>query len=96
MIAQRRSLDWKCDFDPAEKVSRHPIGAGEIQFGLAAIFEKIDPAVLKKTANNAKHANVIAQTRDLRPQTTNAAHDQIDRHLRRGSFIECLDDLLID
>src|SRR6202022_1230169 len=96
MIAQRRSLDWKRDFDAAEKVSRHPISAGEKQFGLAAVFKVVDPAVLKKPADNADDANVFAQTGNLRPQTTDAAHDQIDRHFRGGGFIECLDDLLID
>src|SRR6267378_5559355 len=96
MIAQRRCLDWECDFDPAEKVSRHPIGAGEKQFGLAAVLKVVDPAVLEKPADNADDVNVIAQAGTFWPQTTYPAHDQIDRHLRRRGFIECLDDLLID
>src|SRR5437588_13052795 len=96
MIAQRRSLDWKCDFDPAQKVSRHPIGTGEKEFGLDAVFKIVDPAVLEKTADNADDANVITQTGSFRPQATNTTDDQIDRHFRRGSFIEFLNDLLIN
>src|ERR1700720_1497026 len=56
MITQRRSLDRKCDLDPAKKVSRHPIGAGEKQFGLAAVLKVVDPAVLKKPADNTDNA----------------------------------------
>ena len=52
--------------------------------------------MLEKTADNADNANVIAQAGDLRAQTTNTAHDQIDCHLGRGGFVERLDDLLID
>ncbi len=96
MIAQLGRLDRKGDFDPAKKISRHPIGAGEIDFGLPAIFEIIDPAVLEKPADDADDANVIAQARNLRSQTTNPAHDQVDCHFSARRFVKFFDDLLID
>ena len=33
---------------------------------------------------------------NLRPQATDAAHDQVDLHAGAGSFVEFLDDLLVD
>ena len=52
--------------------------------------------MLEETADNAEDADVFAQARDFRPQTADAAHDQVDRDLRARSFVKFLDDLLID
>src|SRR5947207_15418435 len=55
-----------------------------------------NPAVLEKPAYNTDDANVFAEIGNFRTQTTDTADDQIDSHIRAGSFIKLLDDLLID
>ena len=96
LVAQGRIFDRKGDLDAADEISRHPISAREINIRVAVVREIIDPAVLEETADDTDDANVFAQARNLGPQTTNAADDQIDLHPGAGSFIELLDDLLID
>src|SRR4029078_2173089 len=50
-----RVQDRERDFEPREKVSRHPIRAGKIK-PLRA-FEIVYTAVLQKAVNDADHAN---------------------------------------
>src|SRR5207247_8853181 len=50
----------------------------------------------EEAADDADDANVFAQVWNFRAQTTDAAHDQIDFHPGAGSFVEFLDNLLID
>src|SRR5207244_11704932 len=96
VVAQGRSLDWTGNFDTPQKIAWHPIRARKKYFGLAGVFEIINPAVLEKSPDDADDADVFAQTRSSRPRTANAAHEQIDCHLGLRRFIERLDDLIFD
>src|SRR5437868_3837524 len=95
-IPQSRGRDWPRDLDPAEEIPRHPVGARKKYFRLSGILETVNAAVLEKPADDADDANVFAHLRNLRPQTTNAAHDEIDGDFGAGGFVELLDDLAID
>src|SRR5438094_10610215 len=94
--AQRRMLDRERQIDAAIKVTRHPISAGKEHFGLAGILKIKNSAMLKKTTHNADDADIVAQAGHFWPQTTDASNDQIDGHIRARSFVQLLDDLLID
>ena len=62
------------------KIARHPVGAAEINFGLAAILEIEDAAVFQEAPDDAAHANPAADSANARDQRALAAHDQIDLH----------------
>src|SRR5262249_12302800 len=96
LIAKRRRLDWKSELDSPVKIARHPVRAGKENPRLPGIFKVENPAMLEKSANDADDTNVFAQTRNLRTQATDPPPDQINGYIGAGSFIEFLDDLLID
>src|SRR5206468_8190933 len=50
---------------------------------------------LQEAADDAYHANILAQFRNAGPQAANAANDQIDFHTGTGSFVKLLNDFLI-
>src|SRR5437763_11810336 len=95
-VAQLRSLDWKRDFNPTQKIPRHPIGAGKVHFRLAAIFKTINAAVLEKTANDTHDTDVVAQSGDFGTQTADSADNQVDSDLGIRRFVKIFDDLLVD
>ena len=47
---------------------------------LVAVAEADDPAVLEKAADDALDADVFGKPGNARPQTADAAHDEIDAH----------------
>src|SRR5580658_643403 len=61
-------------------VSLHPVGAAQIQFGLAGVAKAEDATVLKKTSNDAAHTDPAAEPANPGPQGAGAAHDQLDPH----------------
>ena len=97
-ISSRRVglIDREGDFDPAIKIARHPVGTGEVNVGLAGIFKIVNAAVLEKSSDDADDANIFAERRHSRAQTTNAANDEIDLHASAGRFIKFLDDILVN
>ena len=50
----------KRNLDPSQKISRHPIRAGQIEIGLPGVFKLIDSAMLEESADDAQDANVFA------------------------------------
>src|SRR5262249_52808616 len=95
LIAQCWRLDRESQLDAPIKIPRHPIRAGKKDPRLTGILEIKDPAVFEEPANNADDADVFAEIWNFRTQATYPANDQIDGHVRAGSFIERLYDLLI-
>src|ERR1041385_8757668 len=87
-IAQRRRSQRKRDFDSAQEVSRHPIRAGKKNFRLPGVLETVNAAVLEKPADDADDADVFAHLRNLGPQTTNPAHNEIDGYFGAGGVVK--------
>src|SRR5437879_3062730 len=87
LIAQCRRLDRERDFDSSEEISRHPVRARKVNQRISSVFEIVDAAVFEKAANNADDANVLTEIGNLRTQTTDAPHDQIDSHIDRKSVV---------
>jgi len=77
-IPQNPVLNRKAKLDASEKVPRHPIGAAKKDLRLAGVFKIKDSAVLQEPIHDAPHRNVFANTLEPRPQTANAAHNQIN------------------
>ena len=94
-VAERGVLDRKGDFHAANKISWHPVRAGEKNFRVAGVFEIINPAVFQKSADDADDPNVFAQVSNPGAQATDTADDQVDFHAGTGSLVEFLDDFLI-
>ena len=77
-LDQRFVKYWKKGFDPVIEVSRHDIGAAEIELLLAAIMKVVSAAVLKKTADDAYNPDIIAYSRNSGLKTADAANDEIN------------------
>src|SRR5215510_3865998 len=82
-------------FHALVKIARHPVSAGKVNLGLAAILEIVNPAVFKKPAYYAADPNPVAQSANSRSQRTPSPHNQVNLHSRPGGAIESFDDLLI-
>ena len=95
LAGERGISDRESNLHAAKKIARHPICAGEINFGSVIVREIVNAAVLEKASHDADHANVFAEPWNLRAQTTDAANDQVDLHASAGSFVKLLDDLVV-
>src|SRR6266568_9491079 len=58
--------------------------------------EAIDPTVFEKPADDRFHPDVLGKHRQSRPQTTDAAHDEVDRNPGARCLIKHVDDVRID
>src|SRR5215469_5317934 len=95
-VAQHSILYREHDFDALVEITRHPVGAGQIDLLLPPIGEIKNAAVLEKTPHNAAHANAIADAANAGPQRADAAHDQIDFDAGLGGGVERRDDILVE
>ena len=50
---QSLTLNREHQLDPAEEVAFHPVGAGAVDFFVAAVVEVVAPAVLEKPSDDA-------------------------------------------
>lgn len=87
-VAQGSIFDRENDFNAAKEVSRHPIRAAHVDFGLAAVFEIKDAAMFEESINDAANSNVFAEFFHARTQAANAADDQIDAHPGLRRFVK--------
>src|ERR1700675_3467378 len=84
-LAMLRVFQRKQHFHTFVQVSRHPVGASQIDIRLSSVFEIKDPAMLQKPPNDTAHANPAADTAEFRHQRALAAHDEINLHARARS-----------
>ena len=78
------------------QIARHPIGAAQVDFRLAAVLEVKDAAVLEEPAHNTAHADAVADAANPRPQRADAAHEQFNVHSCLRSPVESLDNIFVD
>lgn len=88
-------------FDPAVEIARHPVGGGNEHLRpprrqFVTRRETDDPAVLQKPADDTADPYVLRQTRDARPQATDAPNYQINRDPGIGGFVKLIDDIRVD
>lgn len=85
------------DFDAAEKVAGHPVGAaGEDDGGVAVVVEVEGAAVFEVAADEGADADVIAEAADAGDEAADAADDEVDLNAGAGGGVEVVDGGLID
>src|SRR5690606_7615862 len=87
--------------NPSVKIAGHQIGRryeydGIIGRQAAAIAKAIDAAVLEEAPDDRLYPDVIRQTGHLRPQATDAAHDEVDFDPCPAGVVQRVDDDGID
>src|SRR5439155_2281590 len=87
-FAQDAVLDGEDDFDAAQKVSRHPVGAAQEYLRLAGVLEIPDAAVFEEAVHDAAHRDIFTDTGKAGTQAANAAHDEVDLCSRLRSLIQ--------
>src|SRR5436853_7604826 len=76
--AQLRIIDRRDQLDPSLEVAKHPVRAADVDLFIASIRKVKDPAVLKKSPDDADDSNITRQSRHSRYQRANSANYQID------------------
>ena len=62
------------------QIARHQVGASQVDLFLTAVLEIIDAAVFQEAADNARHLDILADTRNSRPERAHAADQQPNAH----------------
>ena len=84
------------DFDAAEEVAPHPVGAGDEGVVRAVVVEAVHARVFELSADNGADADVFGQAFDAGAQGTHAAHDEVDLHACAAGAVEGVDDARLD
>ena len=89
------------DLDPAVEIAWHHVGGRNINRGLRmrqrmAGPETVDAAMLQETSDDRFDADIFGQPRHARPQTADAAHDQVNCDARGRSVVKRIDDSRIN
>src|SRR5262249_55205511 len=93
--AKHVTSDGEHYFDALIKVARHPVGAAQVNQGLAAVLEVEDSAVLQEPAHDAAHSDLLTDASEARAQCAGAAYDKVDLDSRPGCAIKCLNHRLV-
>ena len=78
------------------EIARHEVGAPQVHLLVASAAAPEDPAVLEEASHDARDRDAVGHAGDARPQTADAAHEQVHPHARAGGAHEGQDDLGID
>jgi hypothetical protein len=81
-------LDREKHFNAADKVTRHQVGAAQIDLLFSSVVEVVDPAVLQEAPHDAGNPDCFAHARNSRPQAADAAHQQIHFYASLRRFIK--------
>src|SRR3984957_13784207 len=89
LLVYGRIEDRTQRLDAAVEIARHHVGRRDVYGGFrvrqrVAGTEAIDAAVLEETADDGFDPDSVGQPRHARPQATNAAHHELDRHAGAG------------
>src|SRR4051794_37409189 len=92
---QGRVVYWNDHLDPAIEVSRHPIGASDIDLLLSTVAEVEDTAVLQESSDDRDDAYVLGKVGNAGPQAADAPDNKIDLHSARRRSIEAPDEFRV-
>ena len=75
---ERHVVDGCNSFHAAIEIARHPVGRAEKKLVVTAIRKVKKSRVLEEPPDDAHHSDAIAHPRNTRPQTADAAYDEVD------------------
>lgn len=90
-VSEDAVFDGEDGFDSVEEVSGHPIGASDVNFWLAGVFEVENPAVFEEASHDAFDGDVFAEAGHAGSQAADAADDELRLDAGLGGSIECFD-----
>lgn len=82
--------DGRAHLHATNKVAAHPVGAANVELGVALVVKAEDAVVFQETADDGHHAHVLGDARHARTQTADAAHNELDLDARGRSLVELL------
>ena len=77
------------------EIARHQIGAAEQERAPASRVEDVEAAVLEEPAEDAAHADGLAEARHARTKRADAARDDVDLRALLSCAVQLLDELLV-
>src|SRR5262249_4100220 len=83
-----RIENGRYDLDAAVEVAAHPIGAGDEDFAIPTVLEAINARVLEEPADDAAHANPLADSRNARANDAHTANEHVDLNARLRRAVE--------
>jgi len=87
-LMERGLLDRRDGFHATVEIARHPVGRAKIELFGAAVGELPEARMLEEPTDDADDANVVAHARQLRPQTADAAYNEVDLDTRLRRAVE--------
>src|SRR5262245_478216 len=78
------------------EISRHPIGAGQIELFVTAIEEVIDSRMFEKAIDDRYHFDIRAQIRHAWPERADPPNVESDSRALSCGVIQRFDDFLVD
>ena len=95
-LADGGVFDGEEDFDSAEEIAGHPIGASEVEGGIAGVFEVENPRVFEVATDDGTDSDILTNFGDSWSETADAADDEIDFDAGVGGEVEGFNEFLID
>ena len=77
------------------EIAGHQIGAAEQERAPASRVEDVEAAVLEEPAEDAAHADGLAEARHARTKRADAARDDVDLRALLRCAVQLLDELLV-
>src|SRR5439155_6300264 len=84
------------DLDAPIEIARHQVRAADERLLCAAVAEVPRAAVLQEAADDAPHADVVADARHAGTKNGDAADEQIDLHARLRRAVQQINHTRID
>ncbi len=84
------------DFDAPEEIARHPVGAGEKDFGIAGVGEIEEPAVLQEPVDDTDDPDLLGYAGQTGAQTADPANHEVDDDSRLRCAIQRVDHRYFD
>src|SRR5450432_1321555 len=72
---------------PVVDIARHQVGAPSIDLFIAAIVKVINAAMFQESSHHANHFDVVADSRQARPQTADSPHNELDFYAGLRSLV---------
>ena len=83
------------DFDSAVEITRHEIGAAEVNMGISGVVKNVDAAVFEEAIDDTSNGDVITEARDAWAQATNSTNQELDGDPFLGGVVEGLNNFFV-